>query len=90
MGNRNHGRLLKKATAAGLAFLLLVAGLPLTAAAEESCKGWRTAKFFESATVEQVKACLSVGSRQTEPEMTVPDLQRLHRGDPDRGAQLQD
>ena len=49
MGNRNHGSLLKKATAAGLACLLLVAGLPLSAAAaEESCKDWNTAKFFES------------------------------------------
>ena len=72
MGNRNHGRLLKKATAAGLAFLLLVAGLPLpAAAAEESCKDWNTARFFETATVEQVRACLNAGSRQTEPERTV-------------------
>ena len=67
MGNRNHGSLLKKATAAGLACLLLVAGLPLPAAAAESCKGWGTAKFFESATVEQVRACLSAGEDPNEP-----------------------
>ena len=93
MGNptRNNRSLLKKITAAGLAPLLLVAGLPLpAAAAAESCKDWGTAKFFGSATVGEVRACLSAGARQTEPERTVPTLQRLHRGDPDRGAQLQD
>ena len=88
--NRNHRRLLKKITAAGLACLLLVAGLPLPAAAEESCKDWNTAKFFESATVKQVRACLSAGARQAGPERTVPTLQRLHRGDPDHGVQLQE
>ena len=67
MGNRNHGSLLKKATAAGLACLLFVAGLPLSVAAAESCKGWRTAKFFETATVDEVRACLSAGEDPNEP-----------------------
>ena len=44
-------RLLKKITAAGLVPLLLLAGLP-TSAAEESCKDWETQKFFKSATLE--------------------------------------
>ena len=77
-GNRNHRRLLKKATAAGLACLLLVAGLPLpAAAAEESCKGWNTAKFFETATVEQVRACLSAGRDPNEVDRQ--GLTTLHR-----------
>ena len=57
---RNHGPLLRKITASGLAALLLVAGLPPPAAAQ-SCQGWNTEKFFETATVEQVRACLSAG-----------------------------
>ena len=77
MGNRNHGSLLKKATAAGLACMLLVSGLPLPVAAEESCKGWRTAKFFESATVEQVRACLSAGRGPNEQDPK--GLTALHR-----------
>ena len=78
MGNRNHGSPLKKATAAGLACLLLVAGLPLpAAAAEESCKDWNTAKFFESATVEQVRACLSAGRDPNAPD--TQGLTALHR-----------
>ena len=77
MGNRNHGSLLKKATAAGLACLLFVAGLPLPAAAEESCKDWRTAKFFESATVGQVRACLSAGRDPNERDRQ--RLTALHR-----------
>ena len=56
----NHGPLLGKITAAGLVPLLLAAGLPPPAAAQ-SCQGWNTEKFFESATVDQVKACLSAG-----------------------------
>lgn len=69
MGNRNHGRLLKKITAAGLACVLFAAGLLRpAAAAEESCKGWNTAKFFESATVEQVKACLKAGRDPNEQD----------------------
>ena len=78
MGNRNHGSLLKKATAAGLACLLLVAGLPLpAAAAEESCKDWNTAKFFESATVGEVRACLSAGRDPNEQDPK--GLTALHR-----------
>ena len=77
MGNRNHGRLLKKATAAGLACLLLVAGLPLPAAAAESCQGWRTAKFFETATVDEVRVCLSAGEDPNEPDRK--GLTALHR-----------
>ena len=91
MGNRNRGSLLKKATAAALACMLFVAGLPLSAAAaEESCKDWHTAKFFESATMDEVGACLSAGARQAGPERSVPTLQRLHRGDPDHGVQRQE
>ena len=48
-------------TASGLVCLLLVAGLPAPAAEAESCQGWKTAKFFESATLQQVRACLSAG-----------------------------
>ena len=48
--------------------LLLVAGLPPSAAAAESCKGWKTAKFFESATLQQVRACLSAGEDPNEPD----------------------
>ena len=78
MGNRNHGSLLKKAAAAGLACLLLVAGLPLpAAAAEESCKDWNTAKFFESATVDEVRACLSAGEDPNGPD--TQGLTALHR-----------
>lgn len=78
MRNRNHGSLFKKITSAGLACLLLVAGLPLTAtAAEESCKDWNTARFFESATVDQVRACLSAGEDPNEPN--TQGLTALHR-----------
>ncbi|MDE0434878.1 MAG: ankyrin repeat domain-containing protein [Bryobacterales bacterium] len=67
---RNHGHLLKKITATGLAFLLLAAGLPHTAAAAaaESCKDWNKKKFFKSATVEEVRACLSDGEDPNEPD----------------------
>ena len=68
----NYERFFKKA-AAGLACLLLVSGLPLpAAAAEESCKGWNTAKFFETATVDKVRDCLSAGE-----DPNVRDRQRL-------------
>ena len=78
MGNRNHGSLLKKATAAGLACMLLVAGLPLpAAAAAESCKDWNTAKFFESATVGVVRACLNAGRGPNERDRQ--RLTALHR-----------
>ena len=59
-GSRNNRSLFKQITASGLVCLLLVAGAP-AAAAEESCKGWKTQKFFESATLQQVRACLSAG-----------------------------
>lgn len=77
MGNRNHGRLIKKITAAGLACLLFSAGLPLPAAAAESCKDWNTAKFFETATVEQVRACLNAGRDPNERDRQ--RLTALHR-----------
>ena len=79
MGNptRNNRSLLKKITAAGLATLLLVAGLPLSAVAAESCERWRTAKFFKTATVKQVKACLSAGRGPNEQDPK--GLSALHR-----------
>ena len=75
-GNRNHGSLLKKITAGGLAATLLVAGLPPTAAAA-NCKGWKTAKFFESATVDEVRTCLSTGEDPNEQDPQ--GLTALHR-----------
>ena len=78
MGNRNHGSLLKKAADDGLACLLFAAGLPLpAAAAEESCKGWNTAKFFETATVDEVRACLNAG--RVPNEQDPKGLTALHR-----------
>ena len=71
---RNHGSLLKKITACGLAATLLVAGLPPTAA---NCKDWKTAKFFRSATVEEVRACLSAGRDPNEVDRQ--GLTALHR-----------
>ena len=66
--------LFKKITAVGLVPLLLLAGLP---AAAESCQGWKTAKFFESATVGEVRACLSAGRDPNEPD--TEGLTSLHR-----------
>ena len=66
--------LFKKITAVGLVPLLLLAGLP---AAAESCQGWKTPKFFESATLEQVRACLSAGEDPNEPD--TQGLTALHR-----------
>ena len=65
--------------------LLLLAGLPPTAVAAESCKGWKTQKFFETATVEEERACLSAGEDPNEPD--TKGLTALHRaaretGDP--------
>ena len=78
MGNRNHGRLFKKITAAGMVCLLFAVGLPFPAAAtEESCKDWNTAKFFESAMVGEVRACLSAGRDPNEPN--TQGLTALHR-----------
>ena len=65
-GSRNNRSLFKQITASGLVCLLLVAGAP-AAAAEESCQGWKTAKFFESATLQQVRACLSAGEDPNKP-----------------------
>ena len=62
----NNGGLFRKTTASGLVCLLLVA-CAAAAAAAESCKGWKTAKFFESATLQQVRACLSAGRIRTSP-----------------------
>ncbi len=73
----NYDCLLKKITAAGLVCLLLVADLPLPAAAEESCKDWNTAKFFETATVVQVRTCLSAGRDPNEQDPK--GLTALHR-----------
>ena len=73
-GNRNNRSLPKKITAVGLVPLLLLAGLP---AAAGSCQGWKTQKFFESATVEQVTACLSAGRDPNEVDRQ--GLTALHR-----------
>ena len=59
-----------------LAALLLVTGLPQLASAQ-SCQGWNTAKFFEIATVEKVKACLSAGEDPNEQDPK--GLTALHR-----------
>ena len=66
----------RKITAVGLVPLLLVAVLPPTAAAQ-SCQGWNTAKFFETATVDEVRACLSAGENPNEQDRQ--GLTPLHR-----------
>ena len=76
----NHGSLLRKITAAGLVPLLLVAGV---APAAQSCQGWNTEKFFESATVEQVRACLNAGEDPNEQDRK--GLTSLHRAARDTG-----
>ena len=73
----HYDRLGRKITAAGLASLLLVAGLPLSAVAAESCERWRTAKFFKTATVDEVRACLSAGRDPSEVDRK--GLTALHR-----------
>ena len=73
----NHGPLLKKITTGVLVPLLLVVGVPLTAVGAESCKGWNTEKFFESATVDEVRACLSAGEDPNKPD--TQGLTALHR-----------
>ena len=77
-----HGSLFRKVTAVGLVLLLLAAGLPPSAAAQ-SCQGWNTEKYFESATVEQVRVCLSAGEDPNEPD--TQGLTALHRAARDTG-----
>ncbi len=73
--NTSIRSLFRKITAAGLAGLLLMAGLPMAAA--QSCQGWNTAKFFESATVDEVRGCLSAGEDPNEQDRQ--GLTALHR-----------
>ena len=70
------GGLFRMITASGLVCLLLVAGLPSSSAAE-SCQGWKTAKFFKSATLQQVSACLSAGEDPN--KQNTKGLTALHR-----------
>ena len=67
---------MRKLTASVLTALLLVAGLPSPAAAQ-SCQGWNTEKFFETATVDEVRACLSDGEDPNEQD--TQGLTALHR-----------
>ncbi len=76
-GSKSIGSLFKKITASGLAGLLLLAGLTPTTAAAQSCQGWNTAKFFETATVNEVRACLSAGEDPNEQDRQ--GLTALHR-----------
>ena len=71
-----HGPLLSKIMGAGLVPLLLVAGLPPPAAAQ-NCQSWNTAKFFEAATANEVRACLSAGRGPNEQDPK--GLTALHR-----------
>ena len=73
----NNGGLFRKTTASGLVCLLLVACAAAAAAAAESCKGWKTAKFFKSATLQQVSACLSAGEDPN--KQNTKGLTALHR-----------
>ena len=68
--------LFRKITAAVLATLLLAASLPPPAEAQ-SCQGWNTAKFFATATVDEVRACLSAGQNLNERD--AHGLAALHR-----------
>ena len=70
----SHGPLLSKITAAGLAALLFLPGL---LAAAQNCQGWKTTKFFKTATVQQVRACLSAGRIPNEQDTR--GLSALHR-----------
>ncbi len=63
----NPSRLRKKITTSGLTALLLVASLPPPAAAQ-NCQGWNTDKFFATATVDQVRTCLSTGEDPNKPD----------------------
>ncbi len=66
----------RKITTAGLAPLLLAASLPPPATAQ-SCQGWNTAKFFATATVDEVRACLSAGENPNKSD--TQGLTALHR-----------
>ena len=81
---RSYGCFFEMTVVGGLMSLLLVAGLP-PAAAAGSCEGWDTPKFFKSATVEEVTACLSAGRDPNQQDRQ--GLTALHRaaretGDP--------
>ena len=80
---RSYCRLCKKITASGLVPLLLVAGVSPPPAAAQGCQGWNTAKFFETATVNQVKACLS--AEEDLNEQDTQGLTALHRAARDTG-----
>ena len=79
----NHGRLCRKIAASGLVLLLLLTGVQPPPAAAQSCQGWNTEKFFETATVEQVKACLDAGEDLNEQD--TQGLTPLHRAARDSG-----
>ena len=72
----NPSNLLKKVMATGLVPLLLVSGLPPPVAVQ-SCQGWNTEKFFKTATLDQVKACLSAGENPNKSD--TQGLTALHR-----------
>ena len=74
---RNCSRLCRKITAAGLAALLLLAGVQPPPAEAQNCQGWNTEKFFATATVDQVRACLSAGEDLNEQD--TQGLTALHR-----------
>ena len=74
---RSYGCLCRKVTASGLVFLLLVAGLSPTAGATESCQGWNQKKFFKTATLDEVRACLNDGRDPNQPDPQ--GLTALHR-----------
>ena len=74
---RNQRRLLKKIIAVVLAPLLFLVGLQPPAVAAESCKNWGKKNFFKSATVEEVRACLSDGEDPNEQD--TKGLTALHR-----------
>ena len=76
------GRLFKKIAASGLVLLLLLFGVSPQAEVQ-SCQGWNTAKFFETATVAQVRACLS--AREDLNEQDTQGLTALHRAARDTG-----
>ena len=76
-GDRIRKSLCMKITAAGMALLLLFARHAAPGGGPQNCQGWNTAKFFESATVEQVRACLSAGRDPNKQD--TQGLTALHR-----------